>query len=1759
MSSRASLNHIFRTVWNQALGAMVAVAETDSSSSGGSGRRVRAAALQRPPEVGLGLLALSIAIAWSALPSVAIANPTGGVAVVGQASFTNSGNKLLVTTQNGASGNYSAINWQSFSIPTGSSTHFQQPNATSTSINRVVTNTPTQIFGTLSSNGNLVLVNHAGIAVGAGAVVDTNGFTASSLAMSDADAMAGRLRFGDGTISTSGVSVNGSILARSGDVVLLGANVNTGVDALVQAPNGSAILAAGQQVDITGRGLEGIRLQVQAPSDSAVNLGTLKGDAVGMFAGTLKHSGFIQATAASLEGGRVVLKAGDLSEVAGTVLAQGQGEVGGAIHVTGSKVLLKGSALLDATGHNGGGEVLVGGGWHGEDARISNAQFTLIGSGAQLKADATGSGNGGQVVVWSDGATRFAGSVSARGGSLGGNGGSAEVSGKQYLDFQGSADLRAPLGHSGNLLLDPLNLTISAGPADINGDSSTGDDLAGLTLLAGVSPGANSVITAAAVVTQLGLGDVVLEATNNINVNSAISYVGGTPRLLTLNGGNQINLNAAISTSSAALDVDMTAGAGGIVASSGTITTGGGAVHLISAGNMALDAINVGAGNISLNASSGSSVTQSAGFTASGIELKGSGSYTLTSTGNVITKIGTSSGGASDGAISFTAQGGLAVDTVASVGITRTGSVTLSSFGGAITQTQPIVATALGTSAYSGVTLTNSGNSVGSFASSVGMTGGVSFTNSGALSLGAISTATGGNLQITTGGALTQSAALSVNASGASTFNAGSSAITLTNSGNNFGSAVSLNTTGNASVSNTSGIVLGTSNVGGSLAVVTNGSITQTGAITASTLDITLSAGAFASLTNSGNLVSTLKVAKTSTEQVSYFNNGSLALGPITTGGNLSIFTATGTNISQSGSATVGGFATLSAGDSSGYGSLVLTNAANNFASVNLKGSQVSIKDSNALVVSGLFADSGATLIEAGGNLTLSGGLYSYGSGDAIKFVSGGTFSGSGGFISLGTAGARWLAYLGTPGSETFPSSVPPTFKQYNATNGSTVLGTGSGVLYSVAPSLGASLSGEVSKIYDGTTSIPTSGATLSGFTGALGVDNIANAVATPASAVLSDPNVGTGKSVTMMGTIGGVLSGYGDPVGLGKPVYGYQFTASGNIGTVTTAVATVSLSGTRVYNGLTSLDASIFSLTGVAPGDTLSLVGQGSMDDKNVGTNKPVSLGTLAFGPSGPVSNYTLVGGTYSVTITPLALTSISGITANDKVYDGKTGATLNTSNAVLNGAIPGDSLSLVTTNAIGTFADRNVGVAKQVTVTGLSVTGADISNYSIPASLSTLTATGTITVRPLSVWAGGSSGAWSSPSNWDALPDGNNVLAVSVPAGVAVTFDKSVGALKLDSLTAGSLVMSGGSLTVGSAMNVVDFTQSDGTLGITGSLSVSSNYSQSGGTLGITGGLSVGSNYAQTGGSVTVAGPVSAAQFSQSAGSLTGSSTLNVTSGFQQTGGTVAMGGAVTATQTSGNLMVGSVTAPTVSLTASSGSIGQDEDGPLVVSGLLSTQSTTGTTLNNAGNKVGSFQGTNTGTGSIAFTSVGAMNVVGANTTNGDITIINFGGITTTGAVTANGSLSMTANSPLVIGPAGVSATGNISLVTTNLTSPGNLTLNGNVSSSAGSVAIAAAGNYVQNSTVKAAQGITASAGGSMTFGPDAITSGNPVNFEAGGTVVVPPGVVTQGSTPTDFVATFMSNFEDALIAQNSSTGDPNDKDKEKDVVVEGQSCTR
>ena len=134
---------------------------------------------------------------------------------------------------------------------------------------------------------------------------------------------------------------------------------------------------------------------------------------------------------------------------------------GGDITISGDHIRLTG-ATLDASGQSRGGNIRIGGDLKG-GGTLQRATTTSVDAATRISADAKGRGDGGTVILWSDKLTSFAGTISARGGPLGGNGGFAEVSGKRLLSYTGFTDLRAPYGRFGTLLLDPYNVYISNG------------------------------------------------------------------------------------------------------------------------------------------------------------------------------------------------------------------------------------------------------------------------------------------------------------------------------------------------------------------------------------------------------------------------------------------------------------------------------------------------------------------------------------------------------------------------------------------------------------------------------------------------------------------------------------------------------------------------------------------------------------------------------------------------------------------------------------------------------------------------------------------------------------------------------------------------------------------------------------------------------------------------------------------------------------------------------------------------------------------------------------------------------------------------------------------------------------------------------------------------------------------------------------------------------------------------------------------------
>ena len=160
--------------------------------------------------------------------------------------------------------------------------------------------------------------------------------------------------------------------------------------------------------------------------------------------------------------------------------------------------------------------------------------------------------------------------------------------------------------------------------------------------------------------------------------------------------------------------------------------------------------------------------------------------------------------------------------------------------------------------------------------------------------------------------------------------------------------------------------------------------------------------------------------------------------------------------------------------------------------------------------------------------------------------------------------------------------------------------------------------------------------------------------------------------------------------------------------------------------------------------------------------------------------SNLTIIGNNFNnlavagaITITPKSLNNNLGVQSITKVYDGSTSITAaNLSfNQTLAGVLTNDAVGLI---GSGSYADRNVGANKSVTLS-MGLIGADASNYALTTN--TLTDNvGTITQLSCVTYIGGNtSGNWSSASNWagGAIPDGNNVAKVIIPANASVVYN--------------------------------------------------------------------------------------------------------------------------------------------------------------------------------------------------------------------------------------------------------------------------------------------------------------------------------------------------------------------------------------------------
>ena len=410
--------------------------------------------------------------------------PTGGSVVAGTATIASTvttGSASMTITQ---SSQRAVVDWTRFDVGSAAQVNFVQPSASSVTLNRVLSSDPSQIFGRISANGQVFLTNPSGVYFAPGSSVDVGGLVATTHSIGNDAFMAGSNSFSRNG-STGTVQNDGTLTAALGGyIALLAPTVrNQGV---VVAKLGTVAMAAGEtfHLQIEG-GSKLVGLEVRAST----------------IASLVDNGLAVQAP-----GGLIILSAQAMQQVQGGVVNN--------------------SGVLQANGLvNDGGRIML---------RASN-QINHSGS---ITADAASAGKGGTVTLIADLAnlssrTEVNGSISAKGGDAGGDGGFIETSASKvrFGDNMAISTLAAPGlgGRNGTWLIDPTDFTIAASGGDMTG-TALGTSLASGNVTIYSTSGASG-------------------SDGDINVNEAVSWSANT---LTLNAQTDINVNAAMTGSGTA-------------------------------------------------------------------------------------------------------------------------------------------------------------------------------------------------------------------------------------------------------------------------------------------------------------------------------------------------------------------------------------------------------------------------------------------------------------------------------------------------------------------------------------------------------------------------------------------------------------------------------------------------------------------------------------------------------------------------------------------------------------------------------------------------------------------------------------------------------------------------------------------------------------------------------------------------------------------------------------------------------------------------------------------------------------------------------------------------------------------------------------------------------------------------------------------------------------------------------------------------------
>ena len=486
-------------------------------------------------------------------PNVQIGNPT----------ITSNGTDMTI---NAGSADSTWIDWQGgFNIGAQNSVNNIGPSAAAAILHNDISGSISNIQGALNGNCNVFLLNPSGILFAPGSQVNVGGLVASTLRMSQDDFMSKNYNFySDSIIDASAVVNAGNISAHgAGGVTLMGGAVRN--EGVINTDFGIVNLVSGKEVTLSINGEGSVQAAVTEKLLNNVydqdgnkvdvgveNLGSITAnggkvyiqtEAVdGVFDTLVNQAGSVKAGEMVMRDGKIMLVSNSEGIIENTGILDASaieaGADGGEIVIEGGKVGQFGEVYVDSIDGNGG------------EVDIYARETVLIGPESITTANAGLNGDGGEIIIFSPDTAMVWNNarLEAKGGSVSGDGGFIETSGRQYISI-GAANINvsSSAGAAGIWLIDPTNITLSdAATADMAGspnwapvaNPATGNILIS-AIEASLLNGASSV-TVTTASAHGNAGTIIIDG----NIDVDLSGGGATPVELTLNANDSITYNA---------------------------------------------------------------------------------------------------------------------------------------------------------------------------------------------------------------------------------------------------------------------------------------------------------------------------------------------------------------------------------------------------------------------------------------------------------------------------------------------------------------------------------------------------------------------------------------------------------------------------------------------------------------------------------------------------------------------------------------------------------------------------------------------------------------------------------------------------------------------------------------------------------------------------------------------------------------------------------------------------------------------------------------------------------------------------------------------------------------------------------------------------------------------------------------------------------------------------------------------------------------